>query len=137
MPDLPAAASLTALALCTAGLTYALIGPSQHGDHLMDRPNPLAQIASKVGVAWSAASGLVSALITFGVLTVAQGDAVTAAGDAAPGTITALGTIVAGLLPIISGVVAAFRTAAAGRDVVTPVESPRDNDGNVLTPAGT
>lgn len=101
-----------------------------------DRPNPLAEVASKVGVAWSAAGGLISALVTFGVLTAAQGDAVTAAGAAAEGTVTALGTVIAGVLPLIAGIVSAFRTAAAGKDKVTPVDDPRDNAGNPLTPAG-
>lgn len=100
------------------------------------RPNPLSTAASKVGTAWSAAAGVVSALVSFGVLTAAQGDAITAVGETAPSTITALGTIVAGVLPLVSGVVASFRTASAAKDDVTPVLDPRDNDGNKLTPAG-
>lgn len=100
------------------------------------RPNPLSTAASKVGTAWAAASGVVSALVTFGVLTAAQGDAITVAGEAAPSTITGLGTIIAGVLPIVSGVVSSFRTASAAKDDVTPVADPRDNAGNALTPAG-
>lgn len=106
------------------------------GNRMTDtRPNPLGEAASKVGVAWSAASGIVSALVTFGALTAAQGDAVTAAGAAAEGTVTALGTVLAGILPLIAGVVSAFRTASAGKEHVTPVASPRDNEGRVLVPA--
>lgn len=103
------------------------------------RPNPLSEVASKVGVAWAAASGVVGALVTFGALTVAQGDAVTAAGAALEDSTTALGTVVGGLMPLIGAVVAAFRTTAAARDHVTPVTDPRDNAGHALTPgpAGT
>lgn len=101
------------------------------------RPNPLASVASRVGVAWSAAGGLVSAAVTFGLLTAAQGDAITAAGAQAENSVTALGTVVAAVLPLISGIVAAFRTASAGKEVVTPVASPRDMDGNVLVPVAT
>ena len=99
------------------------------------RPNPLGAVASKVGVAWSAAAGVVGALVTFGVLTGVQGDAITAAGQAAEGTVTATGTVLAGVLPLIAGVVASFRTASAGKEVVTPVEDPRAADGTPLVPA--
>lgn len=101
-----------------------------------ERPNPLSEIASKVGVAWSVVSGVVSALVAFGVLTTATAHAITAAGDALPSTIVALGTVIAGVFPIIGGVLAAFRTVAAGRQHVTPVSSPRDANGNVLVPVG-
>lgn len=100
-----------------------------------DGRNPLAGVASKVGVAWSAAGGIVSALVAFGTLSAAQGEALTVAGDAAQGTVTGLGTLVAGVLPIIAGVVASFRTASAGKEVVTPVSSPRAADGTPLVPA--
>lgn len=100
-----------------------------------NRPNPLGEVASKVGVAWSAAGGLISALVTFGALTAAQGDAVTAAGMAAEGTVTALGTVLAGVLPLIAGVVSAFRTSAAAKDHVTPVRDPRNDAGQPLVPA--
>lgn len=99
-----------------------------------NRPNPLGEAASKVGVAWSAASGVIGALVTFGVLTAVQGDAITAAGQAAEGTVTATGTVLAGVLPLIAGVVSAFRTTAAARPHVTPMEDPRTNDGRPLTP---
>lgn len=99
-----------------------------------ERPNPLKEVANKVGVAWATAASVVGMLVTFGVFTAAQGNAVSAVGDAIPGTIEALGIIAGGLVPLVGGVVAAFRTVAAGRDHVTPVSSPRDNDGNVLVP---
>lgn len=99
-----------------------------------DRPNPLGNVASHVGTAWAAASGLVGALLAFGVLTVAQANAITAAGDALPTTITAVGTVLAGILPLVSGVISAFRTASAARDHVTPVTDPRAVDGTPLVP---
>lgn len=98
------------------------------------RPNPLREAASKVGTAWSAAAGVVSALVAFGALTAAQGTAITAVGEAAPTTIVALGTVIAGITPLISGVIASFRTASAGREQVTPVVDPRDDAGRALTP---
>lgn len=103
----------------------------------ISRPNPLAEAASRVGTAWSAASGVVGALVAFGALTVAQGSAITEAGEALSPTVTAVGVIVAGLAPLVSGVVASFRTASAAREHVTPVVDPRDDHGNALTPVGT
>ena len=100
----------------------------------VDRPNPLKEAASKVGTAWSAAAGVVSALVAFGALNVAQGDAITAAGQAAEGTVTAVGTVLAGVLPLIAGIVSSFRTASAARDHVTPVSDPRNDAGQPLTP---
>jgi len=99
-----------------------------------ERPNPLADAASKVGVAVAAASGVVSALVAFGLLTSIQGEAVQTFGNAAPDTITALGTVIAGIFPLISAVIASFRTAAAARDHVTPSLDPRGLDaaGNLV-----
>lgn len=99
------------------------------------RPNPLAEAASKVGTAWSAASGVVGALVAFGALTAAQGSAINAAGAEISPTVTAVGVIVAGLAPLVSGVVASFRTASAAREHVTPVVDPRDDHGHALVPS--
>lgn len=110
------------------------MNPSGGSLQPVDRPNPLKDAASKVGTAWSAASGVVSALVAYGVLNVAQGDAVTAAGESAQSTVTALGTVLAGVLPLITGLITAFRTSAAAKDHVTPVSDPRDNAGQPLTP---
>lgn len=96
------------------------------------RPNPLGTAASSVGAAWAAASGVVGALVTFGVLSTVQGDAITAVGAAAPDTITAIGTALAGVIPLLAGLIGAFRTAAAGRDHVTPVADPRSARGVAL-----
>lgn len=98
--------------------------------------NPLREVAGKVGVAWSVVSGLVSALAMFGVLSVATAHAITAAGDALPSTIVALGTVIAGITPIVGGIVAAYRTAVHGENHVTPVSDPRSADGSRLVSAG-
>jgi hypothetical protein len=101
---------------------------------MSDRPNPLAKVASTVGTAWAVVSGFVSALVTFGVLSQAQDAAITAAGAQLPGYLVGLGTAIAGISGVASGLISAFRTAAHGKDEVTPVASPRDNAGNVLVP---
>lgn len=100
-----------------------------------DRPNPLGEAASKAGAIWATVSGLVGALVTFGVLSSTQASAITDAGDALSPAMLSLGTVVGGLVPLIAGLVSAFRTAATARDHVTPVASPKDNEGNYLVPA--
>lgn len=97
--------------------------------------NPLADVASKVGTGWSALSGVIGALVTYGVLSGAQGEALTAAGAEAQNTVTAFGTVLGGLLPLIAGVISAFGTAKVGEGHVTPVASPRNNAGVPLVPA--
>ena len=99
-----------------------------------DRPNPLRQVAASVGTAWAAVSAVVGALVTFGVFTAAQGDAVQAAGAALPGGLVALGTVLGGLVPLLGAVVASFHTAASGKDHVTPLSSPQDAQGGALAP---
>lgn len=131
-PNAPLLVSVPILLLAAGVSAWALYERNPMSD---DRPNPLSEAASKVGVAWSAAGGIVSALVSFGLLTSVQGDAVTAAGAAAEGTVTAVGTVLAGVLPLIAGVVASFRTASAGREHVTPVASPRDHEGRPLVAA--
>lgn len=101
----------------------------------VDRPNPLREAAAKTGTAWSAVSGVIGALVTFGALTAAQGHALDAVGGAAPDVITALGTVLAGVLPLLAGLVGAFRTASAARPHVTPTADPRTDQGVALVPA--
>lgn len=96
------------------------------------RPNPLAEAASKVGTAWAAAAGLVGALVAYGALNATQASAITAAGEALSPTVTAVGVIIAGVTPLVSGVLASFRTAAAAREHVTPMVDPRDDAGRPL-----
>lgn len=96
--------------------------------------NPLSDVAKKIGTGWSAIAGVVGALVTYGVLSGAQGDAITAVGAQAQDTVTAFGTVLGGVLPLISGVIAAFSTAKTGERHVTPIADPRNNDGQKLTP---
>lgn len=100
----------------------------------VERPNPLREVASKVGTAWSAVSAVIGAAVSFGLLTAAQAEALADTGEALPGVIMALGTIAGAVIPLLGGIVASFQTVKVGKDHVTPVSSPRDNDGNVLTP---
>lgn len=98
--------------------------------------NPLTDVAAKVGTGWSALSGVIGALVTYGVLSGAQGEALTAAGAEAQNTVTAFGTLLGGVLPLIAGVVSAFGTAKIGEGHVTPVVDPRAVDGTPLVPRG-
>lgn len=100
----------------------------------VDRPNPLRTIAASVGTAWAAVSAVLGAAVSFGVLTAAQAEALNATGVALPGFVLAIGTIAGALFPLLGGVAAAFGTAKSGRDVVTPVSDPVDNQGRRLTP---
>lgn len=101
----------------------------------VDRVNPLKEAAQKVGLAAGAIVGVIGALVSYGVLSVAQGDALTAVAAAAQDTTTAAGTVVGGFIPLIAAVVAAFTTTSAAKDHVTPVKDPRNDAGQALTPA--
>lgn len=100
-----------------------------------DRPNPLGKVAATVGAAVAGVIGVVGFFVQFGVLNQAQADAVVAAGAAAEPTLNALGLILGGLVPIVSGLVAAWATARVGKHEVTPTTSPMDNFGNKLVPS--
>lgn len=67
--------------------------------------------------------GLVTSLVGFGVLTVAQGDAVTGLLGAIPGVVA-----------WVAATVAAFRVARQARPLVTPLAGPRNNMGAPLVP---
>ena len=94
-----------------------------------DRPNPLKDIATKVGAGWAAAAGVVGALGSYGLLTSVQTDAVVAVGEALDDTVLALGVVAGGVLPLVTALVAAFGTAAKGEKVATPSADPVDVDG--------
>jgi hypothetical protein len=100
----------------------------------VERPNPLREVANKVGTAWSAVAAVVGAATSFGLLTSAQAEALAATGEALPGIVLALGTIAGALIPLAGGIVASFSTVKVAKDHVTPVSDPRDNEGNKLTP---
>lgn len=100
------------------------------------RPNPLGEIAAKIGPAWGALSGVLVALVPLGILSQTQVDAIDAAGDSAVDAVGVIAPIVGGVVALVLAAVQSFVQAKVSKDRVTPVESPRDNDGNVLIPAG-
>lgn len=90
-----------------------------------ERPNPLGNAAVKASTLWASLAGVIGGLVSFGVITQAQGDAISAAGGQVSPTITALGVVVGGVIPLVAAVLAAFRTAKVARPDVTPMEDPR------------
>lgn len=99
-----------------------------------ERPNPLRDAAKSVAALWATLATIVGALVQFGVLNAAQGDALTTAGTQLSPTLLLVGTVVAGVVPLVTGLVAAFRTAAKARPEVTPVADPRAEVRGVLVP---
>lgn len=95
---------------------------------------PLSAAAKKVAALVAPLSGVVSALVAYGALTAVQADAVNGALSSISPTIVAVGTVIAGLAPIVASLAAAFGTASAARPDVTPTADPRDDDGVRLTP---
>lgn len=90
--------------------------------------HPLKRVARKWATVMASVSGVVTALATGGLLTVAQAEAVDAAftaGDAAAAAI--VGLIAAG-----AAAISAFRTAGEGEASVTPTADPRDPAGRPL-----
>lgn len=86
---------------------------------------PLTSIAGEV-TRWVGLIGaVVTALAGYGVLTAVQGDAVIGLLGAIPGVVTAITTMIA-----------AFRVARDGAEVVTPMSDPRDYDGTQLVRRG-
>lgn len=89
--------------------------------HSVSRPEPLLTRAGIV----SGASGLISLLVTLGVLPAALGSQLTTATEV---TVGAVFTVIAVVGPLVH--------AFVSRSAVTPVSSPVDADGNELVPAG-
>lgn len=100
----------------------------------MERPNPLGNAANRVGALWALMASGVSGLLAFVGLSAMQAHAIMAVGDSLPLLITLVGTLIAAVMPLVSGLVSSYRTVAAARDHVTPMLDPRDNDGNALVP---
>lgn len=100
----------------------------------MERPNPLGNAANKVGALWALIASGVSGLLAFAGLSAMQAHAIMAVGDSLPVLITLVGTVIAAVMPLVSGLIASHRTVAAARDFVTPIADPRDNAGNALVP---
>lgn len=93
-------------------------------DNLIGRPRPLMQKVRSVGGVLAALTGLVAWGTTFGFLTEEQGAASAALLALVPGVIGAVGTVLT-----------AFGVVKSGEPLVTPVSSPRDNEGNALRPS--
>lgn len=109
--------------------------------HDEDRPNPLKDAATKVGGVWATVGGVVGMLVSLGVVSAAQGQALTSLGDAVSPTLLGVGALVGGIVPLVTGLIAAFRTGASARPKVTPVDDPRILDAVTgelvaLVPAG-
>lgn len=99
-----------------------------------ERPNPLKEAASRVGSVVAGLVGLVGSVVQLGYLSSEQGAALINAGAQLPNVVLFVGAGITLVTGIVSGVLGAFRTAAVGKDHVTPLSSPRDNDGNKLVP---
>lgn len=89
------------------------------------RPTPLDDAARRAVKIAGTVSALLTALAGAGIslLTVEQADALTALVGATPG-----------LIALAGAAMAAFGTAATAKPDVTPVDDPRDNQGNHLVP---
>lgn len=88
-----------------------------------DRPRPVRDAASGVAKVVASVGGLITAGVSFGLLTAVQGDAITGLLGLIPG-------VVAAALPVWS----AFRTATEAEPMVTPVSAPatRTYDGRLV-----
>ena len=86
------------------------------------QPRPLADAANAVTKGLGMVGALVTAAVGYGLLAVAQGDAVQGLLGAIPGLIT-----------LIQNFAVAFGIVNRAEPKVTPVSSPRDNDGQPLT----
>lgn len=102
-----------------------------------DRPNPLLAALTKAGTAVAALGGVISYLVTAGLITLAEGDALTAAQAQAQDVVAHLGGVVAGVLAILGGLATAFGTVQVGKQDTTPVADPKTDGGVELVPAVT
>jgi len=91
----------------------------------IDRPTPLDDAARRAVKVAGTVSALLTALAGAGItlLTNEQADALTGLVGAVPGLITLVGVTMA-----------AFGVRNIAKPQVTPVEDPRDNQGNTLVP---
>lgn len=87
-----------------------------------ERPRPLRDAASRLSQVLGIAGALITGLVGWGVLTAAQGDAVTGLLGLIPGVVTA-----------VVAVLSAFGVVRAGEPQVTPLSDPRDDDGTPLS----
>lgn len=90
---------------------------------LSDRPRPIMDAFRTVGSAVALLGSVVTALVGWGVLTVAQGDALSGLIGAVPGAVT-----------LVTALLAAFGVVRASEPAVTPLSSPMDALGRELKP---
>lgn len=99
------------------------------------RPQPIIDAFKSVGVALSGLGGVVTTLVTLGVLTSDQGAGFTSLIEYGASNADILGSVVAGGVTILAGLVASFGTGKSAQSRVTPTEDPRDNEGTPLVPS--
>jgi hypothetical protein len=87
------------------------------------RPRPLLEKFRTVGGALAALTGLIAWGTSFGLLTEQQG----AAG-------AALAALVPGVVSSVLALLTSFGVVKSGEQLVTPVSSPRDDQGRTLIP---
>jgi hypothetical protein len=90
---------------------------------LEHRPRPVRNAAATVAGWVGVLGAFVTSLVGFGVLTIAQGDAVTGLLGAVPGVVT-----------WVVAAIAAFQVSAKAEPLVTPLVSPQNNQGVRLVP---
>lgn len=90
---------------------------------LTGRPRPIMDAFRTVGSAVALAGSIVTALVGWGVLTAAQGDALVGLLGAVPGVVA-----------LVTALLAAFGVVRAAEPAVTPLSSPMDALGRPLTP---
>lgn len=88
-----------------------------------ERPRPLVDAATWVARVTGLVGTVVTALAGWGIVTAAQGDAVTGLLGAIPGVVT-----------LVATVLAAFGVVRRAEPQVTPLSDPRDNQGQALRP---
>lgn len=106
---------------------------------MADRPKPISDAVKYVGSGVSALLGVVNALVVMGVISHEQAAQLDALGYAvndatfplADVATTTVG-VVSGLVTLVAGVLASFGVAKTAESRVTPVEDPRNNDGQRL-----
>lgn len=85
------------------------------------RPTPLRDVARDVNATLGIASAILTALVGYGLLTVAQKDAIAGLLGLIPGALTGMSVMWATL-----------RAAQRGEQLVTPLSSPQDAGGRPL-----
>lgn len=87
------------------------------------RPVPIRDAFKSVGSTIALLGSVATGLVGWGVLSVAQGDALSGLLGAVPGLVT-----------LVTALLAAFGVVRASEPAVTPLADPRDNLGRELTP---